>query len=126
MSKKIEPQRGEVWYFRPGYTVGSEIQKPRPAVIVNEEFMGRTNSSIIVPITGWKHRYEEFPWIIFLRSTKKNGLDKDSGVDASQVKSISIDRFNQKIGIITLEQLYDISAAIALCIGYECPNCRLN
>ena len=126
MKKNAYPHRGEIWYFKPGITVGSEIKKNRPAVVVNEEFMGRFNLNIIVPIIGWKNNFEEFPWMILLRPTKNNGLKKNSGADASQVKLISVSRFDKKIGIITTDELQEITEAIALCIGFECPYCRLN
>ena len=126
MNKKLKPQKGEIWKFRPRATVGSEIQKLRPAIVVNEEFMGRISLNIIVPVTSWKKSYEQFPWMIYLRANRINRLEKDSGADASQVKSISTQRFDQKIGIINLEELQEILAAIVLCIGFECPYCRLN
>jgi len=51
MSKAL---RGEVWdvEFRPA--VGAEIQKARPAVVMNVPEVGRLPLCIVVPITEWK------------------------------------------------------------------------
>jgi mRNA interferase MazF len=48
----------------------------------------------------------------------RNGLGKDSGADAFQVKSLSIVRFDYKVGVLLTDQMDDIAAAIALCVGY--------
>ncbi len=117
--KQAKPRRGEIWYVRFDPTVGSEIQKTRPAVIVNEDAIGRTNMRIVVPVTGWKSEYEFFPWVIRLPASKKRGLSKASAADASQVKAVSVKRFTAKAGLVRAAELSEIVAAIALCVGYE-------
>ncbi len=74
---------------------------------------------IIVPITDWKPRYTRFPWFVHLASTAGNGLSKESGADAFQVKSLSIDRFVHQKGTLMPSDVENIAAAIALCIGYS-------
>jgi mRNA interferase MazF len=39
-------------------TIGAEIKKIRPAVIVNDDSLGKLPLRVIVPITDWKNRYE--------------------------------------------------------------------
>jgi len=39
--------------------------------------------------------------------------------DAFQIKSVSIHRFVMKLGVLTLEEIEDIAAAIVICIGYQ-------
>jgi mRNA interferase MazF len=57
--------------------------------------------------------------MVQLKSDARNGLSKDSAVDTFQVKSLSMNRFQHKLGSITTNQLYEIGTAIALCIGYS-------
>jgi hypothetical protein len=45
-------------------------------------------------------------------------LDKASSADALQVKSVSEDRFVKLLGTVAQGELDDVSAAIALCVGY--------
>jgi len=52
-----------------------------------------------------------------LAPTPTNGLTKDSGADAFQVKSISESRFIDRLGELTPSQLDDIANAIAICVG---------
>src|ERR1043165_4736925 len=111
------PKRGEVWNVRFDPAVGAEIQKVRPAVVISMDTVGRLPLKIVVPITDWKPAFGSFAWFVYLPATPDNGLGKDSGADAFQVKSISETRFLDKRGELTAGQLDNITAAVAACIG---------
>lgn len=113
------PTRGEVWLVRFDPRVGAEIQKERLAVVISVSGVGRLPLHIVVPITDWKPQYASFPWFIPITPTTSNGLQKASGADAFQVKSVSDDRFSIKLGNLTPTELDDIARAIALCVGYR-------
>jgi mRNA interferase MazF len=109
--------RGEVWRIRFDPAEGDEIKKIRTAVVISENAIGRLRLRIVVPITEWKPRYARYPWFVYLTPTSTNGLAKDSGADAFQVKSISETRFLDRLGELTQDQLDDIANAIAICVG---------
>ena len=44
-------RRGDVWLINLDPTVGAEIKKTRPAVIVNDDAVGILPLKVIVPIT---------------------------------------------------------------------------
>ena len=111
------PLRGEVWRIRFDPAEGDEIKKVRTAVVISENAIGRLRLKIVVPITEWKQRYASYPWFIHLAATPTNGLTKDSGADAFQVKSVSETRFLDRLGELTPAQLDDIAYAIAICVG---------
>ncbi len=111
------PQRGDVWTVRFGPSVGAEIHKLRPAVVVSLGEIGRLPLRIVVPLTDWNPTYTTFPWFVRVPATAENGLTKESGADAFQIKSLSIKRFVGKLGVVTDDELSRITAAIALCIG---------
>jgi len=112
------PARGEIWNVNFDPCVGAEIQKLRPALVVQEDGLGRLPLTIVVPITDWKDRYSAFPWHTKLVPSVHNGLDKESSADALQVKSVSHKRFVNRIGFVLPEELENVAAAIALCVGY--------
>ncbi len=78
-------------------------------MVISEDAVGRLRLKIVVPITEWKARYATYPWFVQLVPTPANGLTKDSGADASQVKSISETRFLNRLGTLTAAQLDDIA-----------------
>ena len=113
------PQRGQIWQISFEPTVGAEITKSRPAVVVSIPEAGRLPLSIVVPVTDWKPLFVSFFWFVYLPSSPQNGLFKDSGADCFQIKSLSIQRFIRRLGEVTDEQLENIVCAAALCIGYN-------
>jgi len=98
-------------------TVGSEVAKCRPALVVGVNGLGKLPLRIVVPITHWQNRYEAATWFTKLPATPRNGLSMTSGADAFQVKSVSLNRFRQLLGSVTPTQLKSTVEAIALCIG---------
>lgn len=112
------PSRGEVWLVRFDPQVAEEIAKVRPAVVLSVSSVGRLPLRIVVPITDWKPHYAGFPWFTELPSAPENGLTKLSGADAFQVKSVSLHRFQTKLGVLTPVQMSEIAAAVSLCIGF--------
>jgi mRNA interferase MazF len=111
------PRRGEIWLVDFDPAVGAEIQKIRPAVVISLDTIGRLPLRMVVPVTDWKPQYGRFPWFVELPASSTNGLAKDSGADAFQIKSIALTRFVRRLGQLTVAQLDDIASAIALCVG---------
>jgi mRNA interferase MazF len=110
-------RRGEVWLINLDLTVGSEIQKTRPAVIVNDDAIGILPLRVIVPMTAWQERYTIAPWMVRLDPDPENGLDKPSAADAFQVRSVAQSRFVRRLGSISAQALQDITRALAIVLS---------
>lgn len=85
-------RRGQVWLYNSNPSVGDEIGKTRPAVIVNNDEIGTLRLKIIVPITGWNDAFAGVVWMVRLEPNPENGLSKVSAADTFQVRSISQQR----------------------------------
>ena len=107
--------KGDVWLIDFDPTRGAEIQKSRPRVIVNSDRIGRLPLRIVVPITDWKPGYANFAWFVRLTPDNQNGLTKESGADAFQVKSLSETRFTQRLGALSATDLERVIDAVILC-----------
>ncbi len=70
-------KQSEVWLINLEPTLGSEIKKTRPAIIVNDNALGKLPLKIIVPITDWKDRYSVAPWMVKLPPNSSNNLTKE-------------------------------------------------
>jgi len=106
-------KQGEVWLINLDPTVGSEIRKSRPAIIVNDNALGKLPLKVVVPLTEWKDRYEIAPWMVKILPDKDNNLTKPSAADCFQVRSLSELRFTKKQGKITGQQLEEIQSGLA-------------
>jgi mRNA interferase MazF len=96
-------RRGEIYYADLSPTVGSEINKRRPALIVSNDANNRAaNTVTVLPITSNVSRI--YPFEIPL-PPKESGLPKPSKAQAQQIRTISKER-------ITGEALGRLGAAV--------------
>ena len=105
-------KRGEIWQVNLDPTIGAEIQKSRPAVIVNDDSMGILPLKVIVPVTDWKPHYGAAPWMVKLEPDSTNNLSKPSSADCFQVRSVSQVRFLRKIGEVSAGKMAEIEEAL--------------
>ena len=110
-------RKGEIWLINLDPTIGAEIKKSRPAVIVNEDSIGVLPLRIIVPLTDWKERFAIAPWMVRIDPDSHNGLSKASAADAFQIRSVAQERLVRHLGKISLSQLAEILKAIQVVIG---------
>ena len=105
-------RRGEIWLVNLDPTIGSEICKTRPALIVSSDLVGILPLKVIVPFTAWKDRYAQAPWMVRVDSSEQNGLSKPSAADALQIRSVSQQRLVQKLGDLPPLQVAKIVQAV--------------
>jgi mRNA interferase MazF len=113
----IQIQRGQIWLVQLDPTVGAEIRKTRPAVVVSEDSVGVLPLKIIAPITDWKEAYASRPWMVCIALSEENGLMKSSGVDTFQVRSISEQRLLKMLGTLSDTEMSQVSEALQLVLG---------
>ncbi len=112
-------KRGEVWEVNLDPTIGAEIQKIRPCVLVNRDALARLPLKIIVPLTEWNESFSRAPWHIKIAATHRNGLSKDSSADTYQVRSISEKRLIKKIGEIEESTMDLINEGLILSLALD-------
>ena len=118
----LTPKRGEVWLVNFDPTVGAEIRKTRPAVVISSDAIGRLPIKLIAPITDWKAYYASNIWHVLVQPDCSNGLSKTSAVDALQLRGIDTQRFIRKLGQLSAMTMEEITIAIAAVIEYlEAP-----
>lgn len=106
-------KQSEIWLIDLDPAKGAEIQKKRPAIIVNNDRLGRLPLKVIVPITEWKNRYEIAPWMVKIEPDAANGLSKTSAADCFQIRSLSQDRLIKKLGFVDRTTLQEIKEALS-------------
>lgn len=112
-------KQGEIWEINLSPTIGSEIKKKRPAVIINDNAIGVLPLRIVVPITEWKDRFKESIWMVKIEPDSKNKLTKPSTIDTFQIRSVSTKRFLREIGSVSSKILDEIKLAIKTVIDAD-------
>ena len=112
-------KQGEIWLVSLDPTIGAEIKKTRPAIIVNDNSLGKLPLKVIVPLTDWKKRYEIAPWMVKIEPDKPNKLTKISSADCFQIRSVAEERCVRKVGFVDHEIMNKIRKALATVLNIE-------
>lgn len=114
-------KRSEIWLISLDPTIGAEIKKTRPAIIVNDDELGLLPLRVIVPLTDWKDKYSIASWMVKVESNDSTNLTKTSSADCFQVRSVSKNRFIKKIGKIDEATTKQIEKSLAAVLSIK-PN----
>ena len=111
-------KRGEIWLVNLEPTLGAEIQKTRPIVVINSDSIGALPIRLVAPITEWKDYFSGNIWHVKLEPNSVNGLTKPSAVDTLQLRGIDTLRFIRKLGEVSPQMMKAIVVAITAVIQY--------
>ncbi len=111
----VLPRRGELYYVNFGPTIGVEIKKTRPALIIQND-IGNTHSpaTIVAAITSTAR--DIYPHEVLLKAGE-GGLQKDSIVLLNQVRTIDKKRLGKKLGMVSSDALKKVDRALAISLG---------
>ncbi|MEK6809618.1 MAG: type II toxin-antitoxin system PemK/MazF family toxin [Nanoarchaeota archaeon] len=109
-------KRGEIWLVNLDPTVGHEIQKQRPAVIIQNDLGNKYSPiTIVAPITS-QGTDKIYP-IEILLTDENSGLKKESKALFNQIRAVDKKRLIKKIGKITEEATESMDEAIKISLG---------
>ncbi len=111
-------RRGELWLVSLDPTVGAEIRKTRPVVVVSSDAVGVLPIKLVAPLTEWKDYFEQKIWLVKVIPDSENGLAKPSTVDALQLRGVDEQRFVKKLGAVSSPVMNSIVTAVAAVIEY--------
>jgi mRNA interferase MazF len=103
-------KNSEIWLVEFSPSVGDEIKKTRPAIVVSDGSFGGLALRIVVPITDVKNPR---PWHVPIRPTNTNHLTKECVVDCFQLKCFSSERFIKKTGIASPTEMEAVKFCLA-------------
>lgn len=95
----VEPRRGEVWWVRLDPTLGSEIAKTRPCVILSGNVFNRLRRTVVViPLSTSPQ-----PSVPLLVPVRCDGREVVAVTD--QIRAIAKLRLDRRLGELSLEDL---------------------
>jgi mRNA interferase MazF len=114
----MKVQRADIWLVNLDPTIGAEIRKTRPVVVVSSDAIGKLPIRLVAPLTEWKDYFTGNLWHVKMNPDDTNGLAKTSSVDALQLRGVDVSRFIQKLGHVSPVAMRSILEAIAIVIEY--------
>lgn len=97
-------------------TVGAEIRKTRPTVVIQNDVANRRSPiAIIAAITS---QFDEpiYPTEVLVRAPE-GGLRVDSVVLLNQIRSVDRDRLVRRLGALSAKTMRDVDRALLLSLG---------
>jgi mRNA interferase MazF len=107
----MHPRRGEVWWVSFDASVGGEIRKTRPALVLSNNAANAVlNRVIIVPLSSQTAKLYPGEALVTL-----NG--EQSKVKADQIATASKQRLRNKAGSLTAADLVAVEKAVLVQLG---------
>jgi mRNA interferase MazF len=105
------PRRGEVWWISFDPSVGGEIRKMRPAIIVSNDSANRyLNRVQVVPLTSNVERLYPAEAYVSVNGVRNKAM-------ADQITTASKQRLRNKIGQLVSADLTGVERAIKIQLG---------
>ena len=113
-------RRGEVWLVNLDPVLGSEVGKQRPAIVIQNDLANQTSPTVtVVPLTTRTQRV--FPFQVLI-AAGEGGLPRASKVLCEQVRSVSRQRMERCLGMISDERLAEIRIALDRHLWFDLPS----
>jgi mRNA interferase MazF len=110
------PHRGEIYLVHFDPTVGHEIQKTRPAVIIQNDISNRYSPITIVAAVSSQFSDPPFPREVVIEP-QESGLSKRSAVIVNQIRSVDRQRLGKRIGGLAAQSMKRVDEAIKISLG---------
>jgi len=115
-AKVVQVRRGEVYLASLDPTLGAEIRKTRPAVVVQNDLANRRSPITIVAAVSSQFEERLYPTEVFVRAPE-GGLTADSVVLLNQIRSVDKGRLVRRLGVLKAGTMREIDAALLLSLG---------
>jgi mRNA interferase MazF len=110
------PKRGDVYLVNFDPTLGAEIRKTRPALIVQNDIANRHSPITIVAALTSQFDDPLYPTEVLVRA-REGGLQADSVVLLNQLRSMDKLRLIRRLGRLTPATMERVDRALMLSLG---------
>ena len=110
------PRRGEVYLVSFDPTLGVEIKKTRPALVLQNDIANRYSPITIVAAITSQRRDPARPTNVPVK-TLEAGLTSDSVVLLNQIRSADKQRLGRRLGTLKAETMKSVDRALQISLG---------
>lgn len=110
-------RRGEVYLCSFDPTVGHEIKKTRPALVIQNDVGNRYSPLTIVAAITSTLSPVPYPVEVVVEPNSRNGLDVRSSIRLDQIRTVDRSRLFRRLGIVDAETMAKADEAIKISLG---------
>jgi mRNA interferase MazF len=110
------PKRGEIYLANFEPTVGAEIRKTRPALVLQNDIANRHSPITIVAAVTSQFEEPLYPTEVLVKAPE-GGLSVDSVVLLNQIRSIDRRRLVRRLGAIPLSTMEKVERSLQISLG---------
>ena len=110
------PRRGEIYLVNFDPTMGHEIQKTRPAVVIQNNISNQYSPITIVAAISSQFSDPPFPREVIVE-TAETGLPKRSAVIVNQIRSVDRMRLGKKIGQLSSASMQLVNESLKISLS---------
>jgi mRNA interferase MazF len=115
--RAVVPKRGDIFVVDFEHTVGHEIKKTRPALVLQNNVANRYSLVItIAAITSHDANTKLYPTEVFISHTE-GGLHHDSVILLNQIRTIDKRRLVKKLGKVNTRTMIGVNRALDISLG---------
>lgn len=115
-TKKTHPRRGDIYLINFDPTIGHEIKKTRPALVIQNDIANQYSPITIVAAITSKLSSLPYPTEVNI-SANDSGLPLDSSVLLNQIRSVDHRRLIKRIGRVSTGIMQQVDQAIQISLG---------
>jgi mRNA interferase MazF len=115
-SRLVLPKRGEIYLVNFDPTVGAEIRKTRPAMVLQNDVANEYSPITIVAAITSKFDERLYPTEVLITASG-SGLAQDSVVLLNQIRSIDRQRLIRRLGNVSGNVMESVDRAIQVSLG---------
>jgi mRNA interferase MazF len=110
------PRRGEIYLVTFDPTLGHEIRKTRPALIIQNNVSNQYSPITIVAAISSQFGNPPHPREVVLQPGK-SGLQKSSAVVLNQIRSVDRQRLVKRLGVVDAVTMRKVDEALLISLG---------
>ncbi len=110
------PRRGEVYWVSLDPTIGTEIAKTRPGVVISNDIGNQYSDRVIVAPISSADTKKVYPFEVLLRPSE-GAVPKESKVLLDQIRTVDKMRLGRRIGALQPELMDEVNRAIRLSLA---------
>ena len=120
MGIKKYPERGEIYLVCLDPTIGSEINKTRPALIISNDINNQVAETVtVIPITSSTETVYPFETLLY---SQESGLSQNSKAKCNQIRTIDKKRLLKSIGKVSIKKLKEVEDSLLIHLGMYFDN----